>query len=291
MIRQGEANSWGDSPVAVGGVGGSGTRLIAQILRHLGFYLGDDLNKASDNLWFTLLFKRTELWEVGQAGDSIDQAVQAFRAVMVGDTSLSPAQVDWIESLAVVDRPQHNSAWLGERVESLRRVAALQSQRHGRWGWKEPNTHIFWDRLQGAFPRMKYIHVMRNGLDMAHSSNQNQLRLWGSFFLNSTEYQMSPFWSLKFWCCVHRRILALGKNMPGQFLLLNYDDFCSSPEASLKPLLTFLEIDAGAVVEDSLLNLVLPPQSIGHFRQFGLAVFDPADVEFAKSLGFTTECH
>ena len=48
-------------PVAIGGVGGSGTRLIAQILHEAGFYLGDDLSYAIDNLWFTLLFRRLEI--------------------------------------------------------------------------------------------------------------------------------------------------------------------------------------------------------------------------------------
>ena len=48
-------------PVVIGGVGGSGTRLIAQCLNELGFFLGPDLNEANDNLWFTLLFKRTRI--------------------------------------------------------------------------------------------------------------------------------------------------------------------------------------------------------------------------------------
>ena len=290
MNWQGETKSRSDSPVAVGGVGGSGTRLIAQILRHVGFYMGDDLNEASDNVWFTLLFKRTDLWGVSQAGDSFEQAVQAFRSVMIGSTSLSPTQVDWIESLAALDRPQHNSAWLSERVESLRRAAALQSQRHGRWGWKEPNTHIYLDRLQRAFPTMKYIHVMRNGLDMAHSSNQNQLRLWGPHLLRTSEVEVNARSSLKFWCHVHRRVLTLAEAMPKNFLLLNYDEFCSYPQSRLRDLLKFLEVSVDATTERSLFSLVRPPDSIGRFKHFGLQLFDPEDVAYVASLGFDTEC-
>ena len=43
-------------PVAIGGVGGSGTRVIAEILIQLGFYIGSDLNSANDNLWFMLTY-------------------------------------------------------------------------------------------------------------------------------------------------------------------------------------------------------------------------------------------
>src|SRR6266550_6138718 len=62
-------------PVAIGGVGGSGTRLVAEILRHLGYYMGRDLNEASDNLWFTLLFRRTELLNATRTQKEFTQAV------------------------------------------------------------------------------------------------------------------------------------------------------------------------------------------------------------------------
>ncbi len=32
-------------------------------VRRLDHCMGDDLNEASDTLWFTLLFKREELWD------------------------------------------------------------------------------------------------------------------------------------------------------------------------------------------------------------------------------------
>ncbi|MEZ5283921.1 MAG: hypothetical protein R2712_03745 [Vicinamibacterales bacterium] len=50
-------------------------------------------------------------------------------------------------------------------------------------GLKEPNTHVFLDRLAVVYPDMKCVHVVRNGLDMAFSASQNQLRLWGPRFL------------------------------------------------------------------------------------------------------------
>ena len=45
-------------PLVIGGLGGSGTRVVADILLAQGWYLGQDLNRAKDNLLFTLLFKR-----------------------------------------------------------------------------------------------------------------------------------------------------------------------------------------------------------------------------------------
>ena len=49
------------NPIAVGGVGGSGTRVVANFLEMLGFDMGSDINESLDNLTFTLLFKRPPL--------------------------------------------------------------------------------------------------------------------------------------------------------------------------------------------------------------------------------------
>ncbi len=40
------------TPIAVGGIGGSGTRVVAAILKELGIFIGDNLNASNDNLDF-----------------------------------------------------------------------------------------------------------------------------------------------------------------------------------------------------------------------------------------------
>lgn len=275
-------------PVAVGGVGGSGTRLIAEILRRLGYHIGDDLNEAGDNLWFPLLFKRVELMNPDSSGD-FDRAVHVFRAAMTGVGALTASDEAWVHALAGRARPRHSRAWLGARADSL--VRTTQRHRGGRpgcWGWKAPNTHVFLDRLPSRFPKMRYIHVMRNGLDMAHSANQNQLKLWGRHFFGHRKYTISPRWSLKYWCLVHRRIEALGGDMPGRYLLMNYDDFCAAPREGLRKLLRFLGLSVGPATESALVTLVHPPVSIGRFKQHGLQGFDAEDVSYVQSLGFDT---
>lgn len=44
--------------IVIGGMGGSGTRLVAQAVNLLGAPLGHDLNRALDDLTFTWLLKR-----------------------------------------------------------------------------------------------------------------------------------------------------------------------------------------------------------------------------------------
>ena len=274
-------------PIAIGGVGGSGTRLIAEIVSRLGFYIGGDLNSALDNLWFTLLFKRVDLWAEAAGGREFDRAVDVFRAAMAGGPPLTSEQHQWVRALASKDRPQHDAAWLGQRTDSLAAAAASGAPcERTRWGWKEPNTHVFLDRLPNAFPGMKYIHVVRNGLDMAYSSNQNQLALWAGPLFGQPPAESGPRASLKYWCQVQRRALDLGMPLNDRFLMLNYDAFCQAPVEHLPALGRMLEVTIEPKLQAELLSLVHIPGSIGRFKPHGISGFDPADVQYVKELGF-----
>jgi hypothetical protein len=52
------------APVVVGGVGGSGTGLVAEILRMLRFDTGHNLNRPLDDRWFALLFRQPRVPEL-----------------------------------------------------------------------------------------------------------------------------------------------------------------------------------------------------------------------------------
>lgn len=272
------------APVAIGGVGGSGTRLVASMLGALGFHLGDDRNEAEDNLWFTLLFKRREILALPEP--AFAELVELFAAALTGASGAESAQVEAIHALAARDRLQHDAAWLQLRADSM--IAALQAPRVPRaWGWKEPNTHVVIDYLRAQIPGLRYIHVMRNGLDMAYSANQNQLALWGPHFLGR-EVTIAPRDSLAYWCAVHRRVHDRGAAMGADFLLLDYDHLCSNPRDGVQTLLNFLAVDASPERIDALVASVRPPSGIGRFKAHGLAGFDADDVAFVRALGFDT---
>lgn len=273
-------------PVAIGGVGGSGTRLVAQLLSDLGYFLGADLNESNDNLWFTLLFKRCEILRARD--EELADLVGIFRKAMSRCGPLSAAELDLVRRLADADRPAHDAEWLRHRALSLERWTAQGEHPCGMWGWKEPNTHVILENLAPLLPGMKYIHVIRNGLDMAYSSNQSQLQLWGSFFLGLEKIEVSPRLSLKYWREVHRLVLERGRNLGDRFLLLNYDRLCTDPEESLGILLRFLEAEPASSAQERLRTLIRPPRSLGRFRLYPPSNLDPDDVAFARELGFDT---
>lgn len=106
-----------DCLVAVGGIGGSGTRLVIQIIEALGFYIGADLNKARDNLLFTLLFRRKNIFLDSEEiiNNSFDILIKSLR----GDECQSTTDIEFLRSLARAGRHDFSAQWFAERVASV----------------------------------------------------------------------------------------------------------------------------------------------------------------------------
>ena len=48
------------------------------------------------------------------------------------------------------------------------------------WGWKEPRSIYLLPFFHQQLPALRFLHVVRDGRDMALSANQNQLRKHGN---------------------------------------------------------------------------------------------------------------
>jgi hypothetical protein len=240
--------------------------------------MGNDLNRASDTLWFTLLFKRPEI--LRSSDSEFDLLTRALVAALTGGRPLPPEIEAWIISLTTHDRPQ-GADWLRNRVDSL--IAAAASPAHrGTWGWKEPNTHLFIERLWRHIPDLRYVHVVRHGLDMALSSNRNQLRVWGHEVLGGHDAN-TPAQALRYWCWVQRRMQEVLASNPDRMYWLDYDAMCREPMRVLGDLLRFLGYDADRARD--LSTLIHPPKAPRHATA-PLSLFMPEDVAYVRSLGY-----
>jgi hypothetical protein len=295
--------------VVVGGVGGSGTRLIASILATLGLQIGTDLNEAYDNLSFTLLYKHLNTLKMDT--ESFDESYRILTHSILGTRNfLTDQDKKRLEGLSEKGRPGHPRAWLQERVKNLFEInqnGPLENSHlkelaniHpkpllGKWGWKEPNSHLLMNRLN---KQTKFIMVVRNGLDMAFSSNQNQLRLWGPTILPKEMRKFdkhghlvySPRIAMKYWTLVHKKVLRDSKVLGDKFLMINFDDMCIHPDKWLRILCHFLNVNTSVIPEIRPL-VVYQSEGIGRFKKYSLSQFDPSDIAFAKSIGFDTDPH
>ncbi len=274
-------------PIAIGGIGGSGTRLVAAILRDVGYHIGEDLGGPLDNLWFTLLMKRRDLWPLENNVPEIRHALSVFLNAMTTRQPWSNEDVELINRLGHEPRLHHPLVWRNARRDSLLRSPLMHHEPPRKWGWKEPNTHVFLPVLAQDIPELKYIHVMRHGLDMAVSNNQNQLAFWGPQTLGIRVERSNPKHSLRYWCTAHRRLMDTGTKMGNRFLLLNFDKLCESPEEHLPHLLDFIGADTSDAKYEELNGLVNTPASTGRRKWIKRHDFDRQDLELVESLGFS----
>ena len=272
-----------NQPIAIGGVGGSGTRLVAEIVKQLGYFIGDDLNHANDNLLFTLLFKDIELWEC--TDNDFTTRYELLENIIARGIGPTDTQKKLLNS-CINEREQHNKEWLEERANK-----AIKNNIHttkNLWGWKEPNTHIFLPQILKHNHKIKYIHVMRNGLDMAYSKNQNQLKLWGEKLLGYKP-TITPDESLKYWIAVHKKILDLQQLQPEKIIIINYDELSSGSQSEMDKIVQFTGIDVTPKKLSLLQELCIPQNTTARYKNFNNDFVTQEQYHFLKNLGFQIE--
>jgi len=257
--------------------------MLAQLLRETGYFIGSDLNDANDCLWFTLLFKRREI--LVEPRRNFDRLIDLFFCRMRGARPTDEDTQRLIVSLAREVRPQHPPEWLAKRAKSF--LNGDDAGLSGLWGWKCPNTHIVIERMLEVESRLRYIHVRRNGLDMAYSANQNQLAFWGAIFLGR-DIERSPRDSLSYWCAVDRRITAIAHRFPDRVLLVDFDRFCREPVPAIHEILRFCGRAVHDAVIDRFASGVYAPESVGRFRTTPTSDLNPADIDYVAGLGYPT---
>ena len=274
--------------IAVGGLGGSGTRAVAEIIQKAGIFIGDDLNESLDNLLFTRLFKN-KVWADQATEKETQKRISIFVKVMRG-MKLKP-----LEILAIRNAFKTNSTYPSDSTTTknfmFNQLFFREPQRTGRWGWKEPNTHIFLYQLLDQIEELKYVHVLRHGLDMAFANNLQQLHNWGAMFglqVNSTDtaHDLAKK-QLSYWVWSTNRIIELKELHPNRIKILRLEELVEAPKSEIQELLDFMQLS----VQDELLNeLSQIPQTTSSFERYkeqDLSTFSKPLLKSVEALGYS----
>jgi hypothetical protein len=290
-----------NGPVVIGGVGGSGTRVVAAIVAAFGFYIGDDLNESVDNLWYTLLLKRRKWYYKNLTRDeAIYTGLSVLRKVMLNKGRLSVPECRFlIQAVVQMTFQGHNplsgagkGLWPFKRV--WRMVKASKGKRCGYvgWGWKEPSSRLLIRHLANYFEHLKYIHTMRHGLDMAFSRNRQEIFLWGELYGVEAPRTPSeiPAAALRYWLRANRCALQAGTELgKDKFHVIDFDRFCRSPESELQSLVSFLQINPSREAVEKATTLIRQPGTIGRYRDHDLSQFDRDDLSALRTFGYDVE--
>jgi hypothetical protein len=149
---------------------------------------------------------------------------------------------------------------LAERL--LEHCASLDSAPSA-WGWKEPRSIYLLPFLARHLPHLRFLHVVRDGRDMALSGNQNQLVKHGDVAPIPTDLP-APLRSMALWGWINLETARFGENALGErYLRIRFEDLCAEPVEVTRTIFDFLGLtgDPRLAVEE-----VRPPGSLGGWR-------------------------
>ncbi len=134
-----------------------------------------------------------------------------------------------------------------------------------RWGFKNPRAMLLLPFLDAKFPEMKFIHVVRDGRDMAFSSNRIELELHGSALLEDLQRQVSPpEQAMLMWSAANLQVANYGAKMGKRYLRLQFEKLCHQPETTVAEIFGFLGVadrDPNQAVAE-----IVPSESLGRWK-------------------------
>jgi len=222
--------------------------VVARILRESGLFTGSALNESED------------AWKLGDFSDRWIDVYLTHR-----DDAL-PAEVE----RAMVDD-------LGAVLAD--HCAALGPGQP--WGWKEPRSIYLLGFFDRQLPALRFLHVVRDGRDMALSTNQNQLRKHGDAAPIPADLPASSR-SLALWSWVNLAAARYGKERLGdRYLRIRFEDLCAKPVEVASDVLGFFGIAGDA---NLALDAVSAPASLGRWRAESPALIAALEAQGAAAL-------
>jgi len=229
-----------EDPLLIGALGGSGTRVFSRIARHAGLFMGSEVDGHEDAKPFSDLYRR-----------------HARSFLEHGQTFPPPERV-------------RADALLDERL--ARHLADLPSPDHP-WGVKNPRSMLLLPYWHERFPRLRFLHVVRHGLDMAYSGNDNQLRKYGDLVIGdgvdrtaTRRHDETPRRALLYWAHANAAAADFGERRLGEhYCRVRLEDLCDEPEATVRRLFEFLGAARSQALADAVAE-VGRPRTLGRWR-------------------------
>jgi hypothetical protein len=221
-----------DDPVLIGAVGGSGTRAFSKVLRKAGVYMGD-ADPQEDAVAFSLFYRRF-LADYLRNGDRFPDGSAAE-----AEEGFAAAVRDHLEQLEPSD---------------------------AQWGAKNPRTMLMLAFWHQRFPRLRFIHVVRNGLDMAYSGNRIQLRRFGEYLLEGGDERPELERLILYWARANLRAADYGESSLGdRYLCIRHEDLCLEPDPTVRRILDFVGVEDPARLRAAVGEVSRPP-TMGRWR-------------------------
>jgi hypothetical protein len=219
-------------PCVIGGTGGSGTRAFARLAARAGLWIGEERNEFEDALPIEHFLEAwlVPYWQGGSA-----------------PPHTAPPGIDEALASALAQLEQGSGATCRAR------------------GWKSPRSLYLLPYLAQRFPNLRFLHVLRDGRDVALSSNQLQLGRYGEMLLSPAEQTLGEAErSILLWSSVNSWASAIGDRLGHAYLRVRLEDLCSRPVATSRAVLRFFDLRGSARLAAGVVEI---PATLGRYRR------------------------
>jgi len=226
------------APIVIGATPGSGTHAIAHICHRLGYFMGSNLDTAFDSLDFNSFYYK---W----IGTGLSKNI--------GNLSDENAQQMYHDFQESVNKHRAN-------------IPTVEAP----WGWQNSHTIYMVPFIRVFYPEMKFIHVIRDGRDIAFNKSQKQIIQYAQIFLGDNWKSLSlPSIAMLMWEATNLTIASYCENyMAKNYIRIRFEDLCENPHGITKRLLNFL--NTKEINTSSLLRGIKVPADIGKWHNYPL---------------------
>jgi hypothetical protein len=225
-------------PIVIGAIGGSGTRVLRESLMSTGIFMANRTNEAGDALDFSQFLNR-----------NLNAILSETRSVDFSLASLSGALRSHVEA---------------EFLRAVRAHVADAPDEAAGWGFKVARSIYILPLIQEILPGFRFIHLIRDGRDMALSTNQFQFTHHYRALAGDKIESDRLTARLLMWSTVNDQARRFAEShMDGRYWIVRFEDLCAAPKETLADLFDWLGFKADI---DNLALKVKAPVSIGRHQ-------------------------
>jgi hypothetical protein len=230
------------SPIIIVGMHRSGTSLLARLFMDLGIHMGCRLSRDAEAIYFqrinrTIYRSQNAYWDQPH---NLNEAMRSNRFIETQTQHLRQRITD--KSLILGNQPglsQH----FGRKM-----WAHMIDNPHMAWGWKDPRTSLVIPIWANIFPQAKWIHIVRNGIDVSislyrRSWKQQRRWIYHLYRFDYSEKTLNFQYCFNLWeeylCSIYTGLSNIDNNRK---IDIKYEELLQRPEEILNRLMSFVDI-------------------------------------------------
>jgi hypothetical protein len=227
-------------PLILIGMHRSGTSLTVRLLTDLGMHMGNHFSRDAEAIYFQKI-NRQVYHAVSATWGFVDPLLKAMKSQAFMEK----------QTERILDQLFHSPPYTGRGISRFFGRQSWQKLRLGEqvdWGWKDPRTTITFPIWLHVFPQARFLHILRNGIDVAISIHRRSLKQKSKLWKRMIPLDYCPE-TLDFNYCFRlweKHLYHVLENRqviePENYLEIRYEDLLANPELQLKAIARFAEL-------------------------------------------------